>query len=202
MVDETKQRILDTAERLFAAHGFDGTSLRAITAGAGVNIAAVNYHFRSKDSLIEAVLGRRIGPINRRRLEVLARLEQKYAYGPTPLDELLDAFIRPAVEGAKDVAPLLGRIYAEPGDLLRRMMQSQMAEIARRFRPAFRRSLPELPLAELAWRVHFVIGTMAHTLAASSLLEVIAPGMCDPSDTDAVVCRLVRFAGAGLRAPL
>ena len=202
MADGTKQRILNAAEKLFATTGFNAASLRAITAQAGVNIAAVNYHFRSKDTLVEAVLDRRIGPINQKRLEILDRLEEKYGAEAVPLEELLDAFIRPVIQGASNVAPLLGRMYAEPGDLVRRIMQSQMAPIASRFGPALRRTLPDLPMGELVWRLHFVIGTMAHTLGASALLEVIAPGVCDPSDTDAVVGRLVRFASAGLRAPV
>ena len=59
---DTKERILDAAEQLFGEHGPSDTSLRAITAAAGVNLAAVNYHFGSKEKLIEAVLSRRLEP--------------------------------------------------------------------------------------------------------------------------------------------
>ena len=70
---DTKQRILDVAERLFATRGFHATSLRAITRAAEVNLAAVNYHFGSKDALLEAVMLRRLGPLNEIRQ---ARLDQ------------------------------------------------------------------------------------------------------------------------------
>ncbi len=59
---DTKTRILDSAESLFAEHGFEGTSLRQITSAAGVNLASVNYHFRSKDELIRAIFARRVEP--------------------------------------------------------------------------------------------------------------------------------------------
>ena len=62
---DTKSRILDAAEKLFGLNGFEATSLRDITAEAQVNLAAVNYHFQSKDSLIDAVIARRIEPVNR-----------------------------------------------------------------------------------------------------------------------------------------
>ena len=55
---ETRDRILDAAERLFVEHGFEGTSMRMITGAANANLAAVNYHFGSKDALIQAVFRR------------------------------------------------------------------------------------------------------------------------------------------------
>jgi len=74
---DTKDRILDVAERLFAEHGFANTSLRSITAEAGANLAAVNYHFQSKDALIQAVFARRLGPLNQARLEMLDAAEAR-----------------------------------------------------------------------------------------------------------------------------
>ncbi len=90
---DTKTRILDTAEKLFGENGFDATSLRDITAQADVNLAAVNYHFQSKDSLIDAVIARRIEPVNRRRLEMLE------AAGPNPtIEQIVEAFLAPLTE--------------------------------------------------------------------------------------------------------
>ena len=79
----TKDRILDTAERLFARDGFEATSLRSITAEAGVNLAAINYHFQSKEALVQAVIGRRMGPMNDRRLALLDAYEAQAATPPT-----------------------------------------------------------------------------------------------------------------------
>src|SRR5713226_3885874 len=105
---DTKTRILDTAEKLFGEKGFDVTSLRDITAEAEVNLAAVNYHFQSKDSLIDAVIRRRIVPVNRRRLEMLD------AAGPEPtVEQIVEAFLAPIIERPiPALVPLLGRILS------------------------------------------------------------------------------------------
>src|ERR1700744_1904733 len=94
----TKTRILDAAERLFARDGFEATSLRAITTEAQVNLAAVNYHFQSKEALVQAVIGRRMGPVNARRLALLDACELQAAGAPLPLEQTIDAFLRPVVE--------------------------------------------------------------------------------------------------------
>src|SRR5271156_1240304 len=100
---DTKTRILDVAEKLFGENGFDGTSLRDITTEADVNLAAVNYHFQSKDSLIDAVIARRIEPVNQQRLEMLD------AAGPNPsLEKILTAFLAPVLDqNLAVVVPLL-----------------------------------------------------------------------------------------------
>ena len=95
MVPNTRQRILDAAEKLFARHGFESTSLRSIIASAGVNLAAIHYHFRSKEGLIGAVIERRFAPVNDERLRLLAEYESQ-ADGRVPLvEEILEAFLAP-----------------------------------------------------------------------------------------------------------
>ncbi|HSP66595.1 MAG TPA: helix-turn-helix domain-containing protein, partial [Bryobacteraceae bacterium] len=90
---DTKSRILDAAEKLFGMNGFEATSLREITAEASVNLAAINYHFQTKDSLIDAIVARRIEPVNKRRLELLE------AAGPNPaLEKILTAFMAPVMQ--------------------------------------------------------------------------------------------------------
>src|SRR6516162_4097843 len=89
----TTERILDAAERLFAQHGFDGTSIRAIVDEAKVNLAAVHYHFRSKDALLEAVLTRRISVVNDARLKMLEEVEKAARPKPPSAEDVLRAFI-------------------------------------------------------------------------------------------------------------
>src|SRR6185437_8949611 len=116
---ETRTRILDAAEELFMQHGFEGTSMRLLTAKAGVNLAAVNYHFGSKDALVEAVFRRRLDPLNLARLAELEKLE---AQGGTPDPEgIIRAFLSPtlrlvedAKSGGRNFIRLLGRTYTEP----------------------------------------------------------------------------------------
>jgi AcrR family transcriptional regulator len=205
----TKERILDAAERLFAERGFDGTSLRAITTEAGANLAAVNYHFRSKNDLIHEVFSRRLAPINVRRLAMLDACEHGAGNGAVPLEEVVRAFVEPllrpegvAATGRVTLHTLLGRMYIDPGGNVRRIFFGEMEEVVRRFRAGFQRALPGIPLQDLYWRLHFTIGAMAHTLAGSWIIEMLSSGLCKPSDVDGTIDRLVAFAVAGLKAPL
>jgi AcrR family transcriptional regulator len=202
----TKDRILDAAERLFARDGFEATSLRAITAEAQVNLAAVNYHFQSKDALVQAVIGRRMGPVTAQRLALLDAYETESGGAPLPLEKILDAFLRPIMEmvgsHVREIVPLIGRLYTEPGDFADRLYKQQFEMLAKRFVPAFRRALPELTPEELFWRLHFSIGAMSHTLAASKMLELMSAGRCDISDAEGTLARVKAFILGGLTAPV
>lgn len=203
---DTKTQILDAAERLFGEHGYAATSLRAITSAAQVNLAAVNYHFRSKDELVRAVIARRVGPINTRRIALLDAAEKRAGRGAVSLEEILDAFARPLLEAVAQsgdarvqLGALLGRAYFEPGGMAR-FFEKHIRETAVRFLAAFRRALPALPAADLFWRVHLMVGGMAHTLASGPLLEAISGGLCDLHDTEEAVRQMTAFYAAGLRA--
>lgn len=205
----TRERILDTAERLFAERGFDGTSLRAITAAAEVNLAAVNYHFRSKNDLVHEVLSRRLAPINARRLALLDACEVEAGSGAVSLEKVVRVFVEPflrpegvAPAGHLPLQTLLGRMLAEPGRSVRRIFLGEMKEIVQRFRDAFQRALPDVPPSEVFWRLHFTIGAMAHTLAASWIVETLSGGLCDPSDVDGKIERLIAFVVAGMESPV
>jgi AcrR family transcriptional regulator len=205
----TKDRILDAAERLFAERGYDGTSLRAITGEAGVNLAAVNYHFSSKETLLRSLFARRLALLNERRVSLLDAYETEAQGRPVPLEKVVRAFLEPVLRLGGDPAAggtgfgmLMGRMYSWPSAYVQRVLVSEIRGLIDRFRTSFRRALPQMPERELYWRVFFSIGAMAHVLAGSSLLEIISNGMCDPSDVDGIVDRLIAFVTAGLRAPL
>lgn len=194
---DTKSRILDTAEKLFGSNGFEATSLRDITAGAQVNLAAVNYHFQSKDSLIDAVIARRIETVNHRRFEMLD------AAGSDPtIEQILRAFLAPLLEqDLSSVVPLMGRMMSDPTQFVERVFKKYLASVSKRFQDAIQKALPELPRGELVWRVHFVAGMMTHVMCWSQVLPEISGGLCDISDRAALIERLVEFASAGFRAP-
>src|SRR5215813_8628147 len=88
MID-TKQKILDTAERLFGEHGYAATPLRQVIVEAEVNVAAVHYHFGSKEDLLDAVVTRKAGPLTQARLERLERAEQEPDEAPRDRQTLL-----------------------------------------------------------------------------------------------------------------
>lgn len=207
---ETQTRILDAAEELFMQHGFEGASMRMLTAGAGVNLAAVNYHFGSKDALIEAVFRRRLDPMNAERLAALDRLEQEAGGNALTAAAIIRAFIGASLRmiedtrgGGRSFSRLLGRAYTEPAKPIRQLIGRMYAPAMERFKAAFVRAMPELPKDELVWRMHFMFGTLAYTLAATDTVQLIAGAKPqDRYDARVLEDRLVAFLGAGLLAPM
>jgi AcrR family transcriptional regulator len=205
----TKVRILEAAETLFMEHGFEATSLRLITNAAGVNLAAVNYHFGSKEELFQSVLTRRLDPMNQARVALLDRYERG-GQAPLPCERILAALFIPALELARDPARggsnflrLLGRAYADPAPFIRQFLSQQYAPMIARFKDAFARALPHLPRKELSWRLHFIMGALSYTLAGTDALKIIAELNPVETDNDEILLRrLAPFLLAGLNAPL
>ncbi|HME06294.1 MAG TPA: TetR/AcrR family transcriptional regulator [Bryobacteraceae bacterium] len=205
-VPDTKERILDTAERLFGEHGFGSTSLRAITAAAGVNLAAVNYHFQTKDSLVHAVIQRRMAPINAHRLELLDACEKSAGDGPLSLEKIIEAFLLPVIAARRNelehFGPILARLYTEPKEFSLRMFEQHIRPVSSRFIAAFHRALPGLPEEDLLWRLHFAVGTITHIVGAPHILRANSGGRCDPSNIPIVLSQLCAFIKGGFHAPL
>lgn len=208
---DTKERILDAAEALFMEQGFTSTSLRTITARAGVNLAAVNYHFGSKDELIRAVFTRRLGPLNRERIALLDELEARAKGQSLPVEEILEAFLMAGVRVARDARRggalfirLLGRAFTEPTGQVRQLLPEQFEESVARYKAALARALPQLPERELVWRLHFIFGAIAYTMGGSDVLQLTArhPLREEGNDAETMIRHLVRFLAGGLMAPL
>lgn len=206
---ETRTRILDVAEELFMQHGFEAASMRLLTSTALVNLAAVNYHFGSKDALIEALFHRRLDPMNAERVAALDALEQQAGEQALTPEQIIRAFIGASLRmiedakgGGRNFIRLLGRTYTEPAKQIRALIGQLHAPAMERFKAAFARALPEIPRDELVWRMHFMFGTLSYTLAATDAVQLIAG--CKPEDRyDArlLEARLVEFLAAGLLAP-
>jgi len=202
----TKTRLLDAAEELVANKGFDATSLRAITTAAGVNLAAANYHFGSKEALVAAVFKRRVEPVNRQRLERLTALEAEYGDSPVPLPSILDAFLAPAfrylagTRGAETLLRLHGRLHAEPGECWFAIFLELFREVAERYTAALGKALPALPRDEVVWRFQFMLGMLVYTMSQLRQIEHI---ICRPPgrDPQEITLRLVTFLEAGFLAP-
>lgn len=197
----TIERILDAAERLFARQGVGATSLRAITADAGVNTAAIHYHFGSKEALVEAVLVRRIAPLNQERLKQIERLEAAAGEGPVPPRALLAAFLTPVLamqtelrERAVPFGSMFAwlRIESERGSGLR--PHRHFEEVKARFAAAACRGRDDLGPDEAMERLDYAIGAMGHELVnqpsdaseagqaeffqrVERLLDFLAPGL-------------------------
>jgi AcrR family transcriptional regulator len=207
---DTKTRILDAAERLFARDGFHNSSLRTLTGLAGVNLAAVNYHFGSKEALLKAVFARRLTPLNQIRQEkieaVLAGAEQ--AGKPPTSMELLRAFIEPTLEfrhsgaGAQDFIALIGRAMSEPDETLRNCFMELVLPLFQLFAASLARAIPHLPREILLARLLFAIGSMSHVMFLSNRNQPNPVGIPPLPEDRILVPQLLKFLQAGLEAPL
>jgi AcrR family transcriptional regulator len=205
----TKIRILDAAEEIFIEFGFEAMSLRQITSRADVNLAAVNYHFGSKEALIHAMLARRLDQLNEERLHLLDRFDAQLGVRLT-CEHVLGAMFIPALRlsrdpraGGRAFLKLLGRAYTDPSVFIHDFLNRHYASVTERFFVAFQRALPHLPRAELGWRLHFAIGALSGVLAGAdsdSLIAGFSDGqtMSDPQ----LISRLASLMVAALKAPL
>jgi AcrR family transcriptional regulator len=198
----TEIKIMDAAEKLFAENGFHATSLRDITSAAHVNLAAVNYHFGSKEDLLDAILTRRIAPVNAERLAMLSKAESLTGGKAPDVRAILRAYLLPPFRKAAAFGNhhtgflrLLGRMHAETHSDLRSRFLQHFAPVVERFSEAFTRALPELSFDEVQWRMQFVIGAMAHTLLWGE--QFAHPHPHDESQ----FAHLIDFCEAGMQVP-
>jgi AcrR family transcriptional regulator len=194
-------RLLDTAERLFGERGIAETSVRAITAAAGLNVALVNYYFGSKENLVRAVVERRQAPLNAERLRLLDACSIRAGaadsgVGTPTVDDILYALVAPALRLGFEhphFACLASRLRLDPDRSLWRGYRERQQDMTARFRRALGKALPHLDEAEVAARLHFVQGAVLHLWQHCPL---------PPDDTpDVLLARFLTFYGAALRAP-
>ncbi len=198
-MSDTKNRILDSAQRLIGDQGFAATSIRDIIADAGVNLAAIHYHFGTKDDLLDAVIARRVGPVNEERQRLLEEVEARAGSGPPPVRQVLEAWLVPMAEAAdrdSSFVRLMGRVMAE--GMLPQIVQRHFKRQADRITAALQRALPELPEEELLWRVHFTAGAISRTMCAENDFTGLNSDMKDFRQR---IERLVTFLTAGFEAP-
>jgi AcrR family transcriptional regulator len=199
----TKDRILGAAEALFAQHGFAGTTLRQVTSRADVNIAAVNYHFGSKENLINEVFRRRMDEMTQQRL---ARLERAVEEHPGELGPVLAAFVEPALAMAQDrqgggaFIRVIARAYAEKNEGLRKFLSDRYGHVLRAFAKAIAGCVPGLGKEQLYWRLDFLSGALTYAMADFGLIKRPA-SVSESAHRERAARELIRFAEAGLRAP-
>ena len=198
----TKDRILYAAEELFAQQGFASTSLRQVTSRADVNIAAVNYHFGSKENLVNEVFRRRMDDMSRERL---AALQQAVEAHPGQLEPILAAFVEPALAMAQDrhgggaFIRVIARAYAESNDSLRKFLSDQYGHVLREFAKALAGCMPGLGKEALYWRLDFLSGALTYAMADFGLIKRPS-GVSEATHRQRAAKALIRFAAAGFQA--
>lgn len=198
----TKERILGAAEELFAQQGFRATSLRQVTSRADVNIAAVNYHFGSKENLVNEVFRRRMDGMSEQRLELLKDAVNR---SPGELEPILGAFVEPALalgrdrHGGSAFIRVIARAYAEQNDSLRSFLSERYGHVHREFAKAVNTCVPQLSKQELYMRLDFLAGALTYAMADFGSIK--RPSNVDEDDHRKTVAnQLIRFAAAGIRS--
>ena len=198
----TKDRILYAAEELFAQQGFASTSLRQVTSRADVNIAAVNYHFGSKENLVNEVFRRRMDDMSRERLAALQLAVEAH---PGELEPILAAFVEPALAMAQDrhgggaFIRVIARAYAESNDSLRKFLSDQYGHVPREFAKALGACVSGLGKEDLYWRLDFLSGALTYAMADFGLIKRPA-GVSEAVHRQRAAKALIRFAAAGFQA--
>ena len=201
---DTKGRILDVAEHLFAELGLDRVSVRDITEKAGVNLGAINYHFGSKNELIAAVFERRINPVNTLRLDALDEVERAAGTKPPKVEAVLEAFVRPTVAcatvaggGGNDFAKLFGRCLSETRPEVEALLQKQFEPLTERLIGMLAHALPKVARADIHLRMKFTFGALHHWLLTK---DKWLPDGVQMEAQEAQMQKLIAFAAAGFRA--
>ena len=205
---DTKTKILNAAELLFADKGFTGTSLREITSIAEVNLAAVNYHFGSKKELIKALMKRYLDELTPSLVksleEILESTEEKN------LEDVFSAFVDPLLSlnelrenGTSNFLQLLGHSYTDSQGFLRWFITTNYPDIIDNFTAAVHKVYPELSTEEIFWRLHFTMGTAVFTMSSTeALIDIASNDFGLTLDVADVIKRIIPYVAAGVGAPI
>lgn len=209
--EDPRERILLAAEDVFLEQGFELATVREITLRAGVNVAAINYYFGSKDELLAAVLDRIMQPYTEARVKALLAAEAAAAPKPAAFDTIIEALVRPMVklsrdeDGARPLTRLIQQIRARPSEGTQRFFVSRVDPAVLQFINALQRALPHLSRADIFWRYNFAIGAVMQVLIdsdpATHRLKQLSGNLCDTGDDEQIIAQVVAFVSGGFRAP-
>jgi AcrR family transcriptional regulator len=201
--EQTKEKILNAAERLFSERGIDGVSMREIASAAGVQLALISYYFRTKEGLYRAVFQRRIAPVSTERLSTLRGLMMRKSPPPT-VEEVLEALARPWVElrdkrGGLLYTRLIAREVGDPREASRGIVRDLLDPIALEFIGALEKVLPNHPKSEIHWTYHFFIGGLLLVLLKQERIDRLSGRVVDLAHGEQVIEEIVGLFARALR---
>ena len=199
-----KEIILDAAERLFAQYGYSATSMRLIAEEAGVAQALIHYHCKTKEYLFELIIERHSTMINRRRHEELKRCFDEARSGVPTLEDVLESFIRPAIESGRyswgrDFSQILAKLANSDDSRSRELVHKYYDPIAREYIEALQRVLPDLPQSEVYWGYLITIGAVVSSMAKTGRIKSLSSGVLEEDSNERMIVRLIQFTANGLR---
>ncbi len=206
--DATAQLFLNAAEKLFAADGFDGTSVRAIANESGINLGALHYYWGSKNALIRAVLERRLKPILAERKRRYNALLAQAGKNPVDIHALLEASLVPALtvpgataEERQSFRRLYGQALADRSPNVRGIVDDIYDESSRIFVGALRRCCSHLDDGEFFWRMNCILGSLLYAQLNNGRMAHLSGGKFTGEDVEDGIPQLIAFLAAGMMAP-
>ena len=204
---KTRILLLNTAERLFAQNGVTATSLREVMKVAVVNMAMVHYYFKNKDGLLDAILERRLVPINQARLNLLGQYALEAGGQPLGMDDIIKAYVEPFIrlrdnadEGGEDFLKLFAWLRMEPNFAYHQLMKKHLGDSLTAFQKELKRSLPDKTDEELNWKWAFLGGTVVMTITLMDQIDWFNDEGDMGGSADWIIKNLVNYTSAGFQS--
>jgi AcrR family transcriptional regulator len=195
------ERILNCAEKEFAARGYSATPLHKIAARAKVNQALISYYFGSKEKLYQAIFLRRGLELTRERLRLLDELQSRSV--PPTVEDLIKSFLVPAIsmmyqsDDRRNFLRLQARLQNEPKELTAKLRAIVYDDATRRYIEAFKLALPQVDAKAIVWRMVMMIGAYLYIVSDESRLEQLSSGLCNARDQEEVIRQISTFLTGG-----
>jgi hypothetical protein len=119
---------------------------------------------------------------------------------------VIEAFVRPALaeiqgrDGQNQFSRLRAMLAAEDAPLFAQLVADNFDQSSRTFVAALRDCLPQLPVDDVLWRFHFMLGTIYYSASSPQRIKAFSRGRCDPGDLEAILRHLVPFLTAAFRS--